>query len=88
MQADRDSAGEDRGGVTWNKLAVLGFFGLLALVFIALKLAEIGPVAAWSWWWVLANVVGTGRSRVGVCDRDRGHHVAREAYDDERRLGN
>ena len=32
----------------------IGFFGLLALVFIGLKLAAIGPVATWSWWWVLA----------------------------------
>ena len=31
----------------------IGFFGLLALVLIGLKLAEIGPVATWSWWWVL-----------------------------------
>lgn len=32
----------------------IGFFGLLAIVFITLKLAQIGPVAAWSWWWVLS----------------------------------
>ena len=32
----------------------IGFFGLLALVFITLKLAQIGPVATWSWWWVLS----------------------------------
>ena len=28
-----------------------GFFGLLAILFIALKLFD---VIAWSWWWVLA----------------------------------
>lgn len=32
----------------------IGFFGLLAILFIGLKLAAIGPVAAWSWWWVLS----------------------------------
>ena len=32
----------------------IGFCGLLAIVFITLKLAQIGPVAAWSWWWVLS----------------------------------
>ena len=29
----------------------IGFTGLLALLFIALKLTD---VIAWSWWWVLA----------------------------------
>ena len=32
----------------------ISFCGLLAIVFITLKLAQIGPVAAWSWWWVLS----------------------------------
>lgn len=32
----------------------IGFCGLLAIVFIALKLARIGAVATWSWWWVLS----------------------------------
>lgn len=32
----------------------IGFLGILTLIFIALKLAEIGVVASWSWWWVLA----------------------------------
>lgn len=32
----------------------IGFFGLLALIFIGLKLGGVGAVAAWSWWWVLA----------------------------------
>jgi len=32
----------------------IGFFGLLAVVFITLKLTEISVVATWSWWWVLA----------------------------------
>ena len=32
----------------------IGFCGLLAIVFIALKLAGIGTVATWSWWWVLS----------------------------------
>lgn len=29
----------------------IGFFGMLTLIFIVLKLTE---VVAWSWWWVLA----------------------------------
>ena len=32
----------------------IGFCGLLAIVFITLKLAGIGAVASWSWWWVLS----------------------------------
>lgn len=31
----------------------IGFFGLLAIVFITLKLCG---VIAWSWWWVLAPI--------------------------------
>lgn len=30
----------------------IGFGSLLFLVFLVLKLAEIGTVATWSWWWV------------------------------------
>ena len=29
----------------------IGFFGMLTIVFIGLKLAE---VITWSWWWVLS----------------------------------
>jgi membrane protein YdbS with pleckstrin-like domain len=32
----------------------IGFVGLLTIVFIFLKLAGIGVVATWSWWWVLS----------------------------------
>lgn len=32
----------------------VGFLPLLGLLFIGLKLAEIGVVATWSWWAVLA----------------------------------
>ena len=31
----------------------IGFFGLLAILFIGLKLAG---VITWSWWWVLAPI--------------------------------
>ena len=34
----------------------ISFFGLLAIVFITLKLTQIGPVATWSWWWVLSPI--------------------------------
>lgn len=32
----------------------LGIGSILFLIFLTLKLAEIGPVAKWSWWWVTA----------------------------------
>lgn len=32
----------------------VGFLTLLALIFIGLKLAQVGVVAQWSWWAVLA----------------------------------
>lgn len=32
----------------------IGFLPLLSLLFIGLKLAGIGAVAAWSWWLVLS----------------------------------
>lgn len=32
----------------------MGVFGLLGVVFVAMKLAEVGKVASWSWWWVTA----------------------------------
>jgi len=34
--------------------AGIGFTGIIFVVFLALKLAEIGVVATWSWWWVTA----------------------------------
>ncbi|MGB6114320.1 MAG: TIGR04438 family Trp-rich protein, partial [Comamonas sp.] len=27
---------------------------ILGVILVALKYLEIGPVATWSWWWVLA----------------------------------
>jgi hypothetical protein len=30
----------------------LGLGTILFLIFLTLKLAEVGPVAQWSWWWV------------------------------------
>jgi hypothetical protein len=30
----------------------LGIGTILFLIFLTLKLAEVGPVAEWSWWWV------------------------------------
>lgn len=32
----------------------IGFFGLLTLLFIGLKLGEVGVVATWSWLWILS----------------------------------
>lgn len=31
---------------------------LVFIVFLVLKLAEIGPVASWSWWWVTSPMWG------------------------------
>ncbi len=36
-----------------NSSESIGFFGLLTIVFIVLKLCN---VIQWSWWWVLAGV--------------------------------
>lgn len=33
-------------------------FTVLFFIFLVLKLAEIGPVATWSWWWVTAPLWG------------------------------
>tara|TARA_S200002703_G_scaffold119163_1_gene104895 strand:+ start:296 stop:556 length:261 start_codon:yes stop_codon:yes gene_type:complete len=30
----------------------IGICGFLFLIFLTLKLAEVGTVATWSWWWV------------------------------------
>lgn len=30
---------------------------LAAIVLVGLKLLEVGPVAHWSWWWVLSPLV-------------------------------
>lgn len=32
----------------------IGFLGMLAILFIGLKLGEVGIVARWSWWWVMS----------------------------------
>jgi hypothetical protein len=32
----------------------IGICGCLTLIFVTLKLAEVGTVAAWSWLWVLS----------------------------------
>ncbi len=34
----------------------IGICGLTFIVFLVLKLAEIGTVALWSWWWVFAPI--------------------------------
>ena len=37
-----------------NKFKMFPFFPILAIIFITLKLAGVGTVAAWSWLWVLS----------------------------------
>lgn len=34
----------------------IAFLAALLLLFLGLKLADIGMVASWSWWWVFAPV--------------------------------
>jgi small Trp-rich protein len=36
----------------------IGFFGILGLIFITLKVLAIQPVADWSWWLVLLPIYG------------------------------
>ena len=35
----------------------VGCLSLLGIAFIVMKLAEIGAVADWSWWWVLSPFI-------------------------------
>ena len=37
-----------------SKKKAIPLFTILFLIFLTLKLAEVGQVAAWSWWWVTA----------------------------------
>ena len=37
-----------------SKTASFPVLAILGLIFVTLKLAEIGVVATWSWWWVLS----------------------------------
>lgn len=39
---------------TVNASGGIGLPGAVFIVFLILKLAEVGPVAGWSWWWVTA----------------------------------
>lgn len=34
----------------------LGLGTVLFLIFLTLKLAQIGPVQYWSWWWVFSPI--------------------------------
>ena len=37
-----------------SKKKAFPVFTILFLIFLTLKLAEVGQVATWSWWWVTA----------------------------------
>jgi hypothetical protein len=39
-----------------NTSSGIGLGGVLFLIFLVLKLAEIGPVQYWSWWWVFSPI--------------------------------
>lgn len=34
----------------------IGLGTILFLIFLTLKLAEVGPVQYWSWWWVFSPI--------------------------------
>ena len=40
-----------------NKSTSLGFGTILFLIFLTLKLAGLGVVATWSWWWVFSPIL-------------------------------
>ena len=40
-----------------NKSTSLGLGTILFLIFLTLKLAGIGVVATWSWWWVFSPIL-------------------------------
>lgn len=44
--------------VATAKSGGIGFFGLLGILFIGLKLGGVPPVSDWSWWWVTAPLWG------------------------------
>ena len=44
--SDKNNSSSSSGGI--------GFCGLLAILFITLKLTEVSVIATWSWWWVLS----------------------------------
>lgn len=39
---------------TTTRSGGVSFLGLLAIVFITLKLVGVSAVATWSWWWVVS----------------------------------
>lgn len=57
-------ANSNNGGVASGGI---GLFGFVFLIFLVLKLAEIGQVAAWSWWWVTAPLWGPLVFVLGLC---------------------
>jgi len=40
-----------------NKSTSSGFSLILFLIFLILKLAGLGMVATWSWWWVFSPIL-------------------------------
>jgi fatty acid desaturase len=40
-----------------NKSTSVGLGTILFLIFLTLKLAGIGVVATWSWWWVFSPIL-------------------------------
>lgn len=51
----------------------IGLGGMIFIIFLILKLAEVGVVATWSWWWVTSPLwiplafIGVVMLFVGLC---------------------
>lgn len=39
-----------------NNAYGMNIITVLLIIFIVLKLTKTGPIAAWSWWWVLSPI--------------------------------
>lgn len=35
----------------------MGICGIITVIFVLAKVFEVGPVAAWSWWWVFSPLL-------------------------------
>lgn len=41
-----------------NSSSGISLLGIVFIIFLILKLIEVGPVSNWSWWWVTAPLWG------------------------------
>lgn len=62
-----------------------GLFGFMFLIFMALKLIGIAPVANWSWWWVTAPLWIPVSVAVGILVVLAGILIVYDLIEDRRR---